>query len=182
MNTLRYKDYEGSMHVSIEGRCMHGKLLFVDDVITYEGKNFDELEAAFHEAVDDYLVFCAEVGKEPEKPYKGVFNVRVKPEIHRALAGRAAQSQQTLNEVVCKALESYLSQDPVLHTHHHVHEHVLKEQTKRVRWLNDADSRLAILEATFPACQDLSEADDLVAQNEELTSWNLLKTEQYGHC
>ena len=50
-----------------------------------------------------------EVGKEPEKEYKGVFNVRVAPELHRALSTIAFRSSETLNAVVEMALESFVN-------------------------------------------------------------------------
>jgi predicted HicB family RNase H-like nuclease len=34
---------------------MHGRILGMDDVVNFEGVDVDELEQAFHEAVDDYL-------------------------------------------------------------------------------------------------------------------------------
>ena len=58
--------------------------------------------------VDNYLIFCEEVGKTPEKEYKGVFNVRVTPELHRALSTIAFQKSETLNSIVEEALENYV--------------------------------------------------------------------------
>jgi hypothetical protein len=40
---------------SAEDRTFHGRVLGVDDVVSFEGSSVDELEAAFREAVDDYL-------------------------------------------------------------------------------------------------------------------------------
>lgn len=179
MKALNYKDYEGSIEASIEDRCLHGKILFVDDLVTYEGRTVDELESAFRESVDEYLAFCAEVVKAPEKPYKGVFNVRVRPETHKALVVRAYHSQLSLNELVCKAVEVYLA-DEVHHTHHHVHQHVLQEQPKRVRW--SAESPESLFVTAFATISDSLESDDFTAQLEETPSWNRTKIENYGHC
>ncbi len=55
--------------------------------------------------MDDYLEACAENGTEPEKPYKGSFNVRVSPEIHREAAICAAQQGTSLNGFIAAALE-----------------------------------------------------------------------------
>ena len=179
METLHYKDYEGSIEPSIEDRCLHGKILFVDDLVSYEGKTIEELEAAFRESVDEYLIFCAEMGKAPEKPYKGVFNVRVRPETHKALVTRAYHLQQTLNEFVCKALEVYLEEE-IRHTHHHVHEHVLREQPKRVHWANESSGPLFV--TAFANNSDEQETDDFTTQIGETQPWNLKKIENYGHC
>ncbi|MBU1264319.1 MAG: type II toxin-antitoxin system HicB family antitoxin [Gammaproteobacteria bacterium] len=179
METLHYKEYEGSIEPSIEDRCLHGKILFVNDLVTYEGKTIEELDAAFRESVDEYLAFCAEVGKAPEKPYKGVFNVRVRPETHKTLVTRAYHSQQSLNEFVCKAIEAYLEEE-LHHTHHHVHEHVLREQPKRVRWTNEVSQ--VLFATAFANNSDPQETDDFTAQLEETQSWKHTKIENYGHC
>lgn len=180
METLHYKDYEGSVEVSIEGRCLHGKLLFVDDLVTYEGKDFEELEVTFRESVNDYLAFCAEIGKAPEKPYKGIFNVRVRPEIHRELVVLAYHSQQTLNELVCKALETYVSERAVHHTHHHIHEHVLMGQPKRVSWSSNVSE--TFFEAAVSVIPDSCDTAELAIQPEGTEHWNRLTPGSYGRC
>ena len=47
---LDYKDYLGSVEVSIEDNCLHGKLLGTSDVIGYEGQTITELTKAFKKA------------------------------------------------------------------------------------------------------------------------------------
>ena len=58
----------------------------------FQTSNIADVEKEFHCAVDDYLIFCSEVGKEPEKEYKGTFNVRIKPELHKKLAFKALEN------------------------------------------------------------------------------------------
>ena len=55
------------------------------DLVLYriECADIQNVEKEFHEAVDDYLEFCKEVGKEPDKEYKGSFNVRISLELHK---------------------------------------------------------------------------------------------------
>lgn len=52
---------------------------------------------------------CEEVGKEPEKEYKGSFNVRVKPALHRKLAEYSSKNGESLNRTVEKAIEAYIA-------------------------------------------------------------------------
>lgn len=108
MDYLTYKGYTGSKVIDEESDVLHGKILFIDDLVTYEGERPSELKAAFEEAVDDYIATCKVIGKEPQRPYTGSFNVRVTPELHRAAAQRAVQDGIKLNRVVVSALESYL--------------------------------------------------------------------------
>lgn len=170
--TLHHKDYEGSIEVSTEGRCLHGKLLFVDDLVTYEGKDFDSLDSAFRDAVDDYLQFCADIGKSPEKPCKGVFNVRVKPNLHRALVVRAFHDEQTLNELVSIALEAYVSSATIQHNHHHRHEHVLDKHVARVHWTS-SDSQPIFTVADVDTHFDPTSQDTPQSRFEDIETWFL---------
>ena len=47
----------------------------------------------FGKAVEDYLELCNLNGKEPEKVYKGSFNVRISPELHKQAAQRTIRPQ-----------------------------------------------------------------------------------------
>lgn len=107
-DVLKFKDFIGSVSFSSVDEVFHGKIEGIEDLVTFEGNSVQELKKAFQEAVDDYLELCAEVGKDPEKTYKGTFNVRVKPEIHKAAARTATQSGYSLNQLVEKALEEFL--------------------------------------------------------------------------
>jgi predicted HicB family RNase H-like nuclease len=55
MGAIEYRGYRGAVRYSAEDRLMHGRILGMDDVVNFEGADVDELEQAFHEAVDDYL-------------------------------------------------------------------------------------------------------------------------------
>jgi predicted HicB family RNase H-like nuclease len=109
MEIIKYKDFEGSVETDIERYCCRGKILFIDDLITYESETLQGLQKQFEESVEDYIETCKQIGKEPQKPFKGLFNVRIKPELHRAAVKKAAAEETSLNDLVSKALESYLS-------------------------------------------------------------------------
>jgi predicted HicB family RNase H-like nuclease len=108
--TLEHKGYNGSVLYSAEDRVLHGRILGIRDVVTYEGTDVSSLEGNFRSAVEEYLAFCAEEGKTPETPFKGSFNVRLSQELHKRAALYAEQHQRKLNAVVKEALEEYLSQ------------------------------------------------------------------------
>lgn len=109
MKTLSYNGYEGTVDVDIDEGVCRGKLLFVPDLVTYVAETPKLLKAAFEEAVDDYLTTCEELGREARKPFRGSFNVRVTPDLHRDAALRAARDEVALNEVVVRALDCYLN-------------------------------------------------------------------------
>ncbi len=101
---LQYKNYYAAIHFSAADEVFHGKILAINDLINFEGSSVKELKAAFEEAVEDYLETCIEMGKTPDKTYKGTFNVRVPSNLHKEASLFAALHNITLNEFVKKAL------------------------------------------------------------------------------
>lgn len=99
-NTMEYKGYLGSVEFSEEDALFYGKVLGIRALVSYEGNNAQELIADFHGAVDDYLELCAQRGKEPERAYKGSFNVRISPELHKQAVVAAMSRNMTLNSFV----------------------------------------------------------------------------------
>lgn len=104
MNTLRYGSYIGEFEYQPEADVFHGRVVNINDVITFEGRSVDELKTALSESIEDYLEFCKELGKEPDKPYSGRFNVRLNPEIHRKAALAAKTEGKSLNTWVAEKL------------------------------------------------------------------------------
>jgi len=102
---MRYKGYYGSVHYDDEDRIFFGKVEFIRALVSYEGTDAATLRAAFEEAVDDYLRTCKKKKIEPEKPFKGSFNVRVGPETHRKLAIAAERKGVSLNKYIAALLQ-----------------------------------------------------------------------------
>ncbi len=112
---LKHKGYMGSVEFNSEDSVLHGKIIGINDLVTYEGSSVDGLQQAFIDAVEDYLDTCKELGKEPNKYFKGVFNVRTSNERHRELAIIADKKKMKLNEVVNKAFDFLVNnEDKVL--------------------------------------------------------------------
>ena len=104
-DSMTYKGYIGTVRYSEEDEIFHGKIEAINDLIMFEGTSVKELKKAFREAVDDYLETCREMGREPQKPFKGSFNVRIPSELHRKAVERATRMGVSLNQLVQKALE-----------------------------------------------------------------------------
>lgn len=107
-NQLKHQGYIGSIEASLEDNCLFGKVLFIKALVSYEGKTVAELDAAFREAVDDYLATCQTLRQAPEKPCKGSFNVRVGHDLHLAAALEATRKKVTLNDLTRQALSEFL--------------------------------------------------------------------------
>ncbi len=112
MSIMTYKGYVGKFEYDEEAEIFHGDVLELTDVITFQGRSIDELKQALADSVEDYLEFCAEQGKEPQRPYSGRFNVRIKPELHQRIAARAAADGKSLNAWVAEALGKVAADHP----------------------------------------------------------------------
>jgi len=107
-NTMQYKDYLGSVEFSEEDRLFFGKVLGIRSLVSYEGRTATELVKDFHGAVNDYLALCKQEGREPEKAYRGSFNVRISPELHKQAVIAALSKQVSLNNFVENSIEQAL--------------------------------------------------------------------------
>ena len=108
-STMEYKGYLGSVEFSEEDKVFYGKAMGIRSLISYEGTTAQELITDFHNAVDDYLALCAEEGITPEVAYKGSFNVRISPELHRQAVAFATSHQMSLNNFVETAIQRQLA-------------------------------------------------------------------------
>jgi len=113
MNTFTYKGYTGAVDIDPEAGILFGRVIDLDAVLTFEGDTVPEAERAFRDTVDDYLDWCAERGKQPEKPFSGKLIFRMPPEVHRAAVVAAASERKSLNawltEVVAAAAKDLVA-------------------------------------------------------------------------
>lgn len=108
-SVMNYKGYVGSIEFSEEDQTLFGQVQGIRSLILYEGTSVKELVDDFHNAVDDYLDLCDKQDKEPERSYKGTFNIRISPELHKSAAIYAIDHKVSLNSVVEKALTSFMA-------------------------------------------------------------------------
>ncbi len=109
-SVLEYKDYHTIIEFDVETCTLRGKIEGINDFVDFQSNDISRIEEEFHKAVDDYLMFCKEVGKEPNKEYKGTFNVRIQPSLHRRLAVYASKVGESLNSTVEKAIQKYVTE------------------------------------------------------------------------
>ena len=108
-NTIEYNGYIGSIEYSSEDKCFFGKLEMIDDLVTFEATSADELESNFHLVVDEYIQTCKDLSRVPQKTYKGVFNVRIDPELHKKVYKEALKAGMSLNAFVQSTLKQRVS-------------------------------------------------------------------------
>lgn len=107
-NILEYKGYCGTVDFSVTDNTLFGKVIGVQSLISYEGDSVQTLKDDFEGAIDDYLEMCSDKGVTPEKTYKGSFNVRISPELHKNLVLFSSSHGQTLNATVEEAIKRYV--------------------------------------------------------------------------
>lgn len=96
-NTLSYRGYSARMEFDPDDQVLVGRVLGIDDIITFHADSVASFTAAFHEAIDDYLAACTSLGQAAEKPASGRLMLRIAPGVHAAALKAAAQSGQSLN-------------------------------------------------------------------------------------
>jgi predicted HicB family RNase H-like nuclease len=105
---MTYDNFIGSVHFSAEDETFYGKIEGIDDLVLFEGQTVEGLKLAFKDAVEDYTAACEKYGKQVEKSYKGSFNVRIGPELHKKIARATAKMGIPLNQFIQKAVEDEL--------------------------------------------------------------------------
>lgn len=109
MSTVKYKDYQGA--VTFQDGRLFIQILHIDDLISTECDSASKVQEAFEDLVDDYIDSCKELGQEPNKPFKGSFNVRIDPALHREAALAAADHDESLNSWIERAIEVRLEHE-----------------------------------------------------------------------
>jgi predicted HicB family RNase H-like nuclease len=106
MKTISYKGYQAS--VEFEDGVLFVKVLHIDDLLVGQCNSASETLGVLADLIDAYMEDCAEIGRDPTKPFKGTFNIRMNPELHRRAAWSAAEDGVTLNNWIQSAVEEKL--------------------------------------------------------------------------
>lgn len=100
---MKYRGYLAAIKYSNSDDVFVGQIAGVKDGPRFSSETVDGLKEGFRRVVDAYI---AEHSGE-EMMYKGTFNIRISPELHRWLAVYASIEQVSLNTMVEKALLEY---------------------------------------------------------------------------
>ncbi len=102
---MHHDGYIATIELDEDAGLFHGEVINTRDVLTFQGRTLKELRKAFADTVADYVAWCIERGKEPERPYSGHFTLRVSPELHRRIAVAAARAGKSVNGFVAEKLD-----------------------------------------------------------------------------
>jgi predicted HicB family RNase H-like nuclease len=108
---MRYKGYIGRVEFDAEAGILHGEVVGIRDVVTFQGESVGQVEQAFRDSVDDYLAFCSQRGEPPNRPCSGNFVLRIDSELHRKVDMLARTSGKSLNAWVAECLNRAVAQE-----------------------------------------------------------------------
>ena len=108
---LEYKGYRARVVYDNETKSLWGEVVGITDYIDFQSDSLKTIEKEFRKAVDEYLTFCEEVGKEPEKEYKGSFNIRIGTDLHKQIALQSLKEGKSINEYVKEAVYEKVHRD-----------------------------------------------------------------------
>ncbi|MCT7406227.1 type II toxin-antitoxin system HicB family antitoxin [Aliarcobacter cryaerophilus] len=104
-NIIEYSGYIGTIEYSQEDKYFFGKIDMINDLVTFEAQNATQLEENFKNVVDEYILTCKELNREPQKAFKGVFNVRTGSELHKLAVLNATKIGVSLNTYIKNLIE-----------------------------------------------------------------------------
>ena len=105
MNTMTHNGYSARVEFDAEDRIFVGHIAGIRDIVGFHGESVDELEAAFREAVDDYLAACKKLKQAPDKPYSGRVMLRLPPDLHARASAAAQVAGVSFNQWATRAFE-----------------------------------------------------------------------------
>ena len=114
---LEYKGFHASVEYDAEDNIFVGEVFGITDSLNFHGTSVTELKEMFEQCIDNYLELCEKIGKNPDKEFKGTFNIRIPPEMHKKAALEAAKQKITLNQYVMRAIsQSFESKENIEET------------------------------------------------------------------
>ena len=100
---MEYMGYIANVVYDESINPIHGTVIGLRDVITFEAESVGELEQAFHDSVDDYLEFSADSRSVRSRASS---MGRVPPDLHRRIVYRAELDNMSMNSWFVRTLAS----------------------------------------------------------------------------
>lgn len=104
-NVMHYKDYFAELSYDASADSFHGRVLNLSDVIDFYGRTPQELREEFKNSIEEYLEWCAEDGREPEKTWRGKLTLRPDTDLRKRITVAASASGESLNTWALKTLD-----------------------------------------------------------------------------
>ena len=108
---IEHKGYQaGVIEYVPEDDSFFGQVAGIRDVVTFAGRSVRELRVAFRDSVDEYLRFCREEGREPNRPYESEFTLRLPADVRDRLEELADETGETVEALAVRAIEESVAE------------------------------------------------------------------------
>ncbi len=107
-NTLSYKGFSARIEFSADDNVFFGRIIGIDDIVTFHAETVGELNSEMKETVDFYLEVCKKKGKPVKKTFNGKVLFRFPSELHASIALAAAKHGKSINEFGKEVFQSAL--------------------------------------------------------------------------
>ena len=91
---MEHDEYTVTVEFDDEAGFFHGDVFGTRGGFTFQGDTATELKEAFNDSLADYLMFCAERGREPDRVFTGEVLCKVATDVHRAITEAAKSAEQ----------------------------------------------------------------------------------------
>ncbi len=108
MNIIEINGFRAVVQYDPEINMLRGEFIGVNGGADFYAKDIDGLRREGEISLKVFLDMCREDGVEPRTEYSGKFNLRVSPQLHAAIAIKAAADGKSLNQWVADALDRSL--------------------------------------------------------------------------
>ncbi|MDW3022879.1 type II toxin-antitoxin system HicB family antitoxin [Ligilactobacillus salivarius] len=107
--TMNYKGYQGTIEYSLEDNVLHGRVLGIKSILSYEGNTLLELKKDFESLIDEYLEDCKNNNESPEKPYKQNIVINLEPDLQEKLYLYSALHNENIIDSIGKAIRNLVT-------------------------------------------------------------------------
>lgn len=104
-NILKHGGYTAEFGYDDSADAFIGRIIGINDVIDFFGKDVDQLKTEFRNAVTEYEEWCREDGVEPEKAWAGKMTLRPSDDQHRRYVVAAAVAHTSVNNWMLQVLD-----------------------------------------------------------------------------
>lgn len=71
LEAMSYRGYTATMTFDAEDKIIVGRVLDLNDIITFHARSVSEFETAFHAVIDDHIAACKALGSGKGRPAGG---------------------------------------------------------------------------------------------------------------
>jgi predicted HicB family RNase H-like nuclease len=105
--TIEYKGYTALIQYSEEDGCFIGKVIGISDQIVFDAPCLEEIRKTFEADVDNYIQYCRQKGREPNKPVSEIM-VPVSPLLYAKASRQAEYDGVPVRMIMEAALQKFV--------------------------------------------------------------------------